>query len=92
MNEERLSGLALLSIHRDIDLNMDDIISRFARKNERRMSLINNLDTDLPEKQKVSELDTAVFIKVATSTLHLGHVTLSKIGLRSCDAAFRSCD
>ena len=41
MTEERLSGLALLSIH--CDLNMDDIISRFARKNERRMSLINRL-------------------------------------------------
>ena len=36
---------------------MDDIINRFARKNERRMSLINILDTDLPEKQKISELD-----------------------------------
>ena len=57
MTEERLSGLALLSIHHDIDLTMDDIISRFARKNERRMSFINILDTDLPEKQKVSELD-----------------------------------
>ena len=39
-----------LSRHRDKDLNMDDIISRFARKNERRMSLISILDTDLPEK------------------------------------------
>ena len=57
MTEERLNGLALLSIHRDIDLNMDDIINRFTRKNERRMSLINILDTDLPEKQKISELD-----------------------------------
>ena len=57
MTEERLNGLALLSIHRDIDLNMDDIINRFARKNERRMSLINILDTDLPEKQNISELD-----------------------------------
>ena len=27
---------------------------------------------------------TAVFIKVATSTLHLGHVTRSKIAFRSC--------
>ena len=52
MTKERLSGLALLSIHRDIDLNVDDIINRFARKNERRMSLINISDTDLPEKQK----------------------------------------
>ena len=56
MTEERLN-LALLSIHRDIDLNMDDIINRVARKNERRMSLINILDTDLQEKQKISELD-----------------------------------
>ena len=57
MTEERLNGLSLLSIHRDIDLNMDDIINRFARKNERRMSLSNILDTDLPEKQKISEFD-----------------------------------
>ena len=37
-------------------------------------------------------LFTAVFIKVAASTLYLGHVTRSKIALRSCDTAFRSCD
>ena len=60
MTEERLNGLALSSIHRDIDLNMDDIINRFARKNERRMSLITILDTDLPEKQKISELETVL--------------------------------
>ena len=35
---------------------------------------------------------TAVFMKVATSTFHLGHVTRSKIVLRSRDTAFRSCD
>ena len=46
MTEERFSGLPLLSIHRDIDLNMDDIINRFARKNERGMPLTNILDTD----------------------------------------------
>ena len=28
---------------------------------------------------------TAVFIKVAISTLHLDHVTRSKIAFRSCD-------
>ena len=36
---------------------MDDIDNRLAGKNERRMSLINILNTDLPEKQKASELD-----------------------------------
>ena len=35
---------------------------------------------------------TVVFIKVATSTLYLGHVTRSKIASRSCDTAFKSCD
>ena len=35
---------------------------------------------------------TAVFIKVATSTLHLGHVIPSKIAFRSYDTAFISCD
>ena len=38
------------------------------------------------------EHTTAVFIKVATSTLHLGLVTRSKIAFRSCDTAFSSCD
>ena len=35
---------------------------------------------------------TAVFIKVATCTLHLGHVTHLKIAFWSCDTALRSCD
>ena len=30
-------------------------------------------------------------VRVATSTVHLGHVTPSKIAFRSCDNAFRSC-
>ena len=34
-------------------------------------------------------LDTSVFIKVATSTLHLGHVTRSKIAFGSRDTALR---
>ena len=35
---------------------------------------------------------TAVFIKVATSTLYFGHVARLKIAFRSCDTAFRSCN
>ena len=35
---------------------------------------------------------TAVSIKVATCTLHLGHVIHLKIAFRSCDIALRSCD
>ena len=66
MTEERLNGLALFSIHQDIDLNMDDIINRFARKNERRMSLINILVTDLPEKQKkINELDMMLDLRLS---------------------------
>ena len=34
-------------------------------------------------------LDTSVFINLATSTLHLGHVTRSKIAFGSCDTALR---
>jgi hypothetical protein len=32
MGQERLSGLALLNIHRHIDVNIDEVINRFANK------------------------------------------------------------
>ena len=39
--------------------------------------------------QSYITLNTSVFIKVATSTLHLSHVTRSKIAFGSCDTALR---
>ena len=46
MGEDRLNGLALMSIHRDIEINFDDVITRFAQKKTRRMELLNILDDD----------------------------------------------
>jgi hypothetical protein len=40
MGEERLTGLALLHIHKDIILNVDDIIDRFAKEKKRNINLI----------------------------------------------------
>ena len=44
MSEDRLNGLSLLYIHKDIDIDCDYIISKFALRNPRRMQLINILD------------------------------------------------
>ena len=46
MTQERLNGLALLSIHHDRYIDLDDIVNRFARNNGRKMTLLNILDTD----------------------------------------------
>ena len=45
MTQERLNGLALMSIHRDIPNDYDKILNIFARKHSRRMELIN-MDDD----------------------------------------------
>ena len=40
MGEERLTGLALLNIHRDIAVSIDNVIDRFAKsKSEKRRHL-----------------------------------------------------
>ena len=46
MTQERLNGLAMLSIYRDKDFDLDDIVNRFSLKNERRMTLMNIPETD----------------------------------------------
>lgn len=38
MTDERLSGLALLSIHRDIEVDIEKVVDNFAKK-DRRMRL-----------------------------------------------------
>ena len=43
---ERSNGLAMLSIHCDKDIDLDDIINSFALEKERRMTLTNILKTD----------------------------------------------
>ena len=44
MSEDQLHGLSLLYIHKDIEINCDYDISKFALRNQRRMQLINILD------------------------------------------------
>ena len=46
MTQEQLNGLALLSIHRDRYIDLDDTVNRFARNSERKMTLLKILDTD----------------------------------------------
>ena len=46
MTESRLLGLALLNVHREINLNIDAVINRFAMKHPRRMMLADILNTD----------------------------------------------
>ena len=40
MQEERLTGLALMLIHRDIDVNIENVINRFAKSGNRRVDFI----------------------------------------------------
>ena len=41
MSDRRLTGLMLMSIHRDIDISVDEVISEFSRKHRRRLQLEN---------------------------------------------------
>ncbi|KAJ8024838.1 52 kDa repressor of the inhibitor of the protein kinase [Holothuria leucospilota] len=44
MTQTRLSGLALMNIHYDKDINRDTVITEFARRQPRRMELVNILE------------------------------------------------
>ena len=46
MSEHRLNGLALLHIHHEIDLDVHEVIDRFAIRHPRQVKLINFLDSD----------------------------------------------
>ena len=48
VREERLNGLAALHVHNDIPVDLEKIIDNFARKHNRRMAMINILDSDMP--------------------------------------------
>ena len=41
MGDERLNGLALMLIHRDVELNPDAVVEEFSRRHPRRLLLIN---------------------------------------------------
>jgi hypothetical protein len=46
MGEKRLRSLALLKVHREIKLDLDKGIDRFALKHPRRMLLVDLLNSD----------------------------------------------
>ena len=43
MGNERLSSLSLLHVHKDIDINIDEVIDEFARRHPRQLQLANIL-------------------------------------------------
>ena len=43
MSQERINGLALMHVHYGIDVNIEWVIDEFARRNTRRMQLVNIL-------------------------------------------------
>ena len=46
MGEKRLTSLALLNVHREINLDIEKVINRFALKHPRRMVLVDILNSD----------------------------------------------
>lgn len=40
MSEERLTGLALLNVHRDIPVSVDKVIDRFAKTKKRSLNFV----------------------------------------------------
>ena len=40
MSEDRLNGLALLNVHKEIEINTADIINKFAGTGNRRLGLL----------------------------------------------------
>jgi hypothetical protein len=51
MAQERLSGLALLNIHKTIDLNVDEIIDIFAKKKKNRIRNLINIFSNVMSKE-----------------------------------------
>ena len=51
MSQDRLNGLALIYSHRNMDLDTCEVVDLFARKQPRRMELINILESDNIDKQ-----------------------------------------
>lgn len=44
MGTVRMTGLALMLVHRDIDIDVEEVISMFARRHTRRMRMVNIMD------------------------------------------------
>ena len=47
LGQDRLNGLAAMLIHRDMEIDFEKVITRFANMHPRRMTLANVLDTDV---------------------------------------------
>ena len=43
MSEERFNGLTMLSVHKDLKLDLDELVNIFAKKQPRRLKLSNIL-------------------------------------------------
>ena len=56
MNDERLTGLALMYIHPEIDINVDDVIDRFATTPETKKA-DKTKNEGAEEENKISEVD-----------------------------------
>ena len=50
ISQQRLNGLALLNVHRDINLSVYEIIDRFAITRPRKMKLIDILNDPIDEE------------------------------------------
>ena len=50
MGQSRMNGLAMLHVHREIEVKANDVIERFAMEHPRRMKLVNILNSDPPLK------------------------------------------
>ena len=46
MTNERLTGLALMHVHRHMNFDVEEIIDNFARAYPRRMRLLNGVSSD----------------------------------------------
>ena len=52
MAQERLNGLAALSVHRNMNISENEIIDKFARMHPRRMQMIDILHSDIAVEPK----------------------------------------
>ena len=52
MPQERLNGLAALSVHRNMIISENEIIDKFARMHPRRMQMIDILNSDITVEPK----------------------------------------
>ena len=49
LSEQRLNGLALLNVHHDVNIDVQEVIDRFATRHPRKMKLLDILNSDPPK-------------------------------------------